>query len=149
MLVTVSRQDLLNRIATAARDEQSLDDLRRFIFDHYWNEDEYIFESEDVEWVFAVLLPYFQLEEAAGDARRQERMTKLLEALESEFSPESAVLGLEFDRIADLVQKYRGGHMRTHLFRKKVEEITPARIDKQKLFEAVISRWASELMDER
>jgi hypothetical protein len=148
MFVTVSRQDFLDRIATAARDDQGLNELREFIFNHYWNEDEYVFESEEVEWIFAVLLPYFQVEEALGDSRRQERMANLREALEHEFSPESAVLGLEFDRVADLVQRFRAGRIRMHLFRKKIEELTPARIDKGKLFEGVSSRWVPELTNE-
>lgn len=147
MLIIVSKRDLLDRIADAGKEEQGLAALRDFIFDYYWDEDEYVFESEESEWIFAVLLPYLQVEEAIGDPHRQERMRKLLEALGQEFTPESAVIGLEYDCINDLVQKYRNGFIRRHLLRKKIEELTPAAIDKEKLFKAVMAKAEESVLE--
>lgn len=140
MLIIASRQEVLNHISDACVANEGFAALRDFVFGHYWNEDEYVFECDEVETVFAVLLPYLQSEDALGDSMRQARMEELRDALTSEFTSESAVLGLEYDRISDLVRKYEKGHIRAHLLRKSIEGLTPAQIDKGRLWELVTDR---------
>lgn len=135
----VSRSILQDKIGDAARSDEGFLALRDFVFDYYAAEDDYVFEPEAGEAVFAVLLPYLQVEEAFGDDRREQRMKWLGLALEKEFTAESAVAAISRDRIARLLSRRASRVISEEVFQTQLRKLSPARVD----WEAVLKLYES------
>ena len=131
----MSRETLLQKIAQAIDSQERFIELRNFIFDYYAAEDEYDFTSPELEKVFAVLLPYLHFEEAFGDPQRPERLRLLEKTLKEEMSPEAAILGLEFDKISQLLQKLRSGLISDTVFETQLKKISPVDLDWDKVLD--------------
>ncbi len=142
----VSRENLLDRISKAADSEEDFLALRDFIFDYYAAEDNYVFESEELEKIFAVLLPYLHFEETFGDRQRTRRLKRLEMALKEEFTPESAVLALEYERISSLLRKLETEKISDFVFKAQLRKLSPLDINWRKVLELYKSH--PELYDE-
>jgi len=129
MSYLVSRPVLQDKIGEAARSDEGFLALRNFVFDYYAAEDDYVFEPAAGEAVFAVLLPYLQVEEAFGDNRREQRMRWLGMALEKEFTAESAVAAISRERIAQLLTKRASRVISEEVFQEQLRKLSPARVD--------------------
>ena len=116
-------------ISQAANDNDEFARLRDLVFDYFADEETYFFQSESVRDVFAVLLPYLHFEEAFGDEQRAQKMTRLDKALRAEFSPEMAVLGLEYERIAELERKKQSGVISDFTFQQQLRKISAVQIN--------------------
>lgn len=125
----VSRRVLLKKIADAASDNEGFLAFRNFVFDYYAAEDNYVFTSHSLELIFAVLLPYLQVEEAFGDSQREQRMKRLRTALEEELTPESAICALEYDRITLLLTRLESEAISKDVFDKQLKKLSPVQVD--------------------
>jgi len=139
---SVSTTNLLQTISQAANDNDEFASLRNLVFDYFANEETYFFQPESARDVFGVLLPYLHFEEAFGDEQRAQRMKRLEKALREEFSPEMAVLGLEYERIAELEGKKQSGVISEFTFQQQLRKISPAQINWAK----VLSLYASNIL---
>lgn len=126
---SVTITNLLQTISQAAHDDNHFARLRNLVFDYFADEETYFFESEAVKDVFNVLLPYLHFEEAFGDKQRAQRMKRLEKALRAEFSPEMAVLGLEYERIAELEQKKQAGVISDFIFQQQLRKISASKLN--------------------
>ncbi|HEY0727361.1 MAG TPA: hypothetical protein VGD38_04770 [Pyrinomonadaceae bacterium] len=126
---SVSTTNLLQTISQAANDDDQFARLRNLVFDYFADEETYLFESESVRDVFGVLLPYLHFEEAFGDEQRAERMKRLEKALRAELTPEMAVLGLEYERIAELDRKKQSGVISDFTFQQQLRKISASKIN--------------------
>jgi hypothetical protein len=129
MKYIVSPKALLQKVVNASNSQEGCLDLRNFVFDYYAGEDEYVFTSERLEKIFAVLLPYLHFEEAFGDQRRALRLRLMEQILREDLSPESAVLGLEYDQISALSEKLESGLIPESVFETQLRKISPADVD--------------------
>lgn len=130
---SVSTTSLLQTISQAANGNYQFARLRNLVFDYFADEETYFFQSESVKDVFGVLLPYLHAEEAFGDEHRAQRMKRLDKALLAEFSPEMAVLGLEYERIAELERKKQTGVISHFTFQQQLRKVSPSQINWAKL----------------
>jgi hypothetical protein len=126
---SVSTTNLLQTISQAANDNDQFARLRNLVFDYFADEETYFFQSESVKDVFGVLLPYLHFEEAFGDEQRARRMKRLEKALRAEFSPEMAVLGLEYERIAELDRKKQTGVISDFIFQQQLRKLSASKIN--------------------
>lgn len=126
---SVSTSNLLQTISQAANDDDQFARLRNLVFDYFADEETYFFESESVRDVFGVLLPYLHFEEAFGDEQRAQRMKRLEKALRAELTPEMAVLGLEYERIAELDRKKQSGVISDFTFQQQLRKISASKIN--------------------
>jgi hypothetical protein len=140
MIHLVTRESLLEKIGNAANSESDFLALRNYVFDHYAAEDEYVFESENLKLIFAVLLPYLHSEEALGDEQRGARLSRLQKALLRELSPEAAVLALEYDRIALLLGKLNSGVIPQQVFAQQMRKLYPVNYNWLKVIDLYNSR---------
>ena len=138
---SVSTTSLLHTISQAANDDDQFARLRNLVFDYFADEETYFFQSESLKDVFNVLLPYLHFEEAFGDEARAQRMERLEKALRAEFSPEMAVVGLEYERIAELDRKKQAGVISEFTFQQQLRKISPAQVNWAK----VLALYASSL----
>lgn len=125
----VSHQTLLEKITNAIDEEQHFLALRNFILAYYGADDDYVFESKEVEMVFAVIASYLEFEEAFGDPQRGLRLRRLKKALEEVFTPESAICALEHDRISALLEKLELGIIPEFTFERQVRKLSPINVN--------------------
>lgn len=129
MNVLVTRDLLLEKCARADEYDEAFDALRSFVFDHYYAEDDYTFEEEVLEDIFAVLAPYFESEEAFGDPRKHERLHRLCTVLRhARWSPEHVFFTLYFDEIKELSMKRANGEITSEVFMSQLERLSPVNL---------------------
>lgn len=129
VMKSVSTTSLLQTISQAANDDEHFARLRNLVFDYFADEETYFFQSESLKDVFGVLLPYLHFEEAFGDEQRAQRMKRLDKALHEECSPEMAVVGLEYERIAELERKKQSGVISDFTFQQQLRKLSAAKIN--------------------
>lgn len=131
----VSRDNLLARITDAINDEEDFVALRNFIFNYYSADDDYVFESKELEMIFAVLASYLEFEEAYGDSERAPRLIRLKRVLEQESTPESVLVAIEYDRVSSLLEKLKAGVISEFTFEAQLRKLSPVNVSWNKVLE--------------
>jgi len=128
---------LVTKIRKAAESNSDFEALRQFIFDYYYAEDDYIFESEGLEEMFDVLSVYLESEEAYGDPRRKLRLKHLHRVIRDRHRTiEDMTAALKYDRIGDLLEKFEAGVISRTIFHSQLRTLSPLAPDAEELVRA-------------
>ncbi len=128
---------LLSKIRKAGRSDSDFESLRQLIFDYYYAEDDYIFESEGLEAIFDVLSVYLESEEAYGDPLREIRMRRLHRAIQDGHRTiEDMTAVLKYEQIANLLGKFESGVISRSIFYSQLRSLSPPDSDAEKLIAA-------------
>ena len=132
---------MLGKIAKACDSHDEFKNLRQLVFDYYYGEDDYIFETEELEMIFGVLSSYLEYEEAYGNTRKQIRLRRLKKVFQQDkWSVEHVIYALEYDQLADLLDKYESGILTEGVLESQVRKLSPVPFDSR----AVISLYKAK-----
>lgn len=131
----VSAKTIQEKIHIAILDDNGDVQLRDFISDFYAGEEdnEYIFENENVRTVFDVLAIYLEYVEAYGDPFLNKKLRRLKAVMEIECTPEIFVLAIYMDSIAALINKLSLGIVSEVVFQEQLRKLTPIRVNWEKI----------------
>ena len=128
---------LITKIHKAAESNSDFETLRQFIFDYYYAEDDYIFESEGLEEIFDVLSVYLESEEAYGDPLRKLRLKRLHRVIRNRHRTlEDMTAALKYDRIENLLEKFEAGVISRTIFHSQLCALSPFAPDTEELVRA-------------
>jgi hypothetical protein len=130
MIHRVTKPLLLEMIAKASENQHEFKKLREFIFDYYYGEDDYIFETEGLEIIFAVLSSYLEFAEAYGDPLKPTRLSRLKAAFQQGgWSVEHTIYALESDKLGDLLSRHQTGAISEQILELQVRKLAPISFD--------------------
>lgn len=133
----ISESVLIRKIRKAGESDSDFESLRQLIFDYYYAEDDYIFESEGLEEIFDVLSVYLESEEAYGDPLRKARMKRLHQVIRNRHrTTEDMIAALKYDRIGNLLHKFESGVISRSVFYSQFRSLSPPDPDAEKLVAA-------------
>jgi hypothetical protein len=113
--------------------------LRKFIFDFYEGDSEDDL-APDVENIFAILAPYVEFEEAYGDPIAGKKIIRLKRLFDrNDFDANKVLFSLEYETIMILLHKLDNKKISTTIFKKKIDELSPANFNTEKIIE-----WAKQ-----
>lgn len=128
---------LISKIRNAIESDSGFETLRQFIFDYYYAEDDYIFESDGLKNIFDVLSIYLESEEAYGDPLREVRLKQLHRVIQDPHTTiEDMIAALKYDRIGNLLHKFESGAISRAVFYSQILSLSPLSSDAEKLVTA-------------
>ncbi|MDM8551828.1 hypothetical protein QUF72_17225 [Desulfobacterales bacterium HSG2] len=128
---------LISKIHEAVESDSGFEYLKQFIFDYYYAEDDYIFESDGMEYLFDVLSVYLESEEAYGDPLREVRLKRLRRVIQDRYGTiEDMIAALKYDEIGNLLDKSESGAISQALFYSQICNLSPLSFDAEKLVAA-------------
>jgi hypothetical protein len=130
MIHTVTKPLLFKKIARACESTDEFKNFREFIFDYYYGEDDYVFETEELEIIFAVLSSYLEFDEAYGDPLKSTRLSRLKATFQQGgWSVEHTIYALESDKLGDLLSRHQTGVISEQILESQVRKLAPIAFD--------------------
>ncbi len=128
--LVISRKTVLQKINQAMVVPNGWTILRDFVLDYYATDDDYVFQTDTLETIFALLAAYVESVEVYGDDLCQNRLVKLQQALSQEqVTAEQVFIALKYDRLANLTAKLQAGLISKAVFEAQVKKLSSIKID--------------------
>jgi hypothetical protein len=125
---------LREKVSQAIISDQAFELLREFIFDYYYAEDEYLFETEELETLFAALATYLEFEEAYGDNQKAIRLFRLSKVLQKkDWTIEQVIYALEYDRLGRIMSAFQAHFISQEDLQTQVTKLFPLAFDVSKM----------------
>ncbi len=120
-------QELLSRLRQYLDGKDDFSAVREWVYEFYEAEESFGLD-EALEEIFPVLLSYLQYEEAENDSRRDIRLRRVYELLNTASSmfAEYTVFGLEYDEIHELTNKLLNTTISNETYQRKMAALSPA-----------------------
>lgn len=126
----ITERRIEQALCESAVNDYAYECLRSLVFGYYYAEVEYTFQSGCLKLVFAVLARYLEFEEAFGDERKNDSLHSVCQFIRKfGISPESVLAGLEFKRIAGLIQECERARVSQDVLKQKLSSLALPGID--------------------
>ena len=144
-MMILTKEQFLSEIEDYLDGNSPFSAVRRFVF-QYFEAEEDIKLSDELDPIFEVILPYLHYEESFGDPDRDLRLRRVYKLLSDTrtFPKERTVFAKEFDKIRELAKKAKDKIISDSVYTDQISKLSPCNFDC-----GLIMSWAIKHLDEK
>lgn len=124
MMINVTKKEIIDLVTNAINNDVGIEKLRSFTFSYFKADDNYVFESPDIENFFHIGEDYNTYDEAFGDVNQKFTLIRLRDALirNNIWEEELLIAAVGFDQIRLLELQRTEGKLDENQFKSELRK---------------------------